>query len=123
MLSSNIAKLRKQQGLTQIEFAKKLHVTQSAVSHWESGRSMPDTTQLINIAELFGMTIDALTGKETIEKQTIRTVSANIDAGHGETKITPDQRRAEAKMLLESMTDEQYQAALQYLKFLRNQEQ
>jgi transcriptional regulator with XRE-family HTH domain len=123
MLSSNIAKLRKQHGLTQIEFAKKLHVTQSAVSHWESGRSMPDTTQLFNIAELFGMTVDALTGKEIIEKQSLKTVSANVDVGNGETKTTPDQRRAEAKMLLESMTDEQYQAALQYLKFLKNQEE
>ena len=89
MLSSNITKLRKQHGLTQIEFAKKLHVTQSAVSHWESGRSMPDTTQLVNIAELFGMTVDALTGKEIIEKQSLKTVSANVDAGHGETKTTP----------------------------------
>lgn len=121
MLSSNITKLRKQHGLTQIEFAKKLHVTQSAVSHWESGRSMPDTTQLFNIAELFGMTVDALTGKEIIEKQSLKTVSANIDAGNGETKTTPAERRAEAKMLLESMTDEQYQAALQYLKYLQSQ--
>ena len=69
MLSSNIAKLRKRNGLTQIEFAKKLHVTQSAVSHWESGRSMPDTTQLFNIAQLFGMTIDELSsGTATIAK-------------------------------------------------------
>ena len=65
MLSSNIAKLRKRNGLTQIEFAKKLHVTQSAVSHWESGRSMPDTTQLFNIAQLFGMTVDALSKPDT----------------------------------------------------------
>lgn len=69
MLSSNIAKLRKRNGLTQIEFAKKLHVTQSAVSHWESGRSMPDTTQLFNIAQLFGMTVDELSsGAATIAK-------------------------------------------------------
>lgn len=69
MLSSNIAKMRKRHGLTQIEFAKKLHVTQSAVSHWESGRSMPDTTQLFNIAQLFGMTVDELSsGTATIAK-------------------------------------------------------
>ena len=69
MLRSNIAKLRKRNGLTQIEFAKKLHVTQSAVSHWESGRSMPDTTQLFNIAQLFGMTVDELSsGTATIAK-------------------------------------------------------
>ena len=119
MLSSNIAKLRKQHGLTQIEFAKKLHVTQSAVSHWESGRSMPDTTQLFNIAELFGMTVDGLTGKEIIEKQTAKPVSTTIDTGHGETKTTPAERRAEAKRLLESMTDEEYERALAMLKLLQ----
>ena len=76
MLSSNIAKLRKRNGLTQIEFAKKLHVTQSAVSHWESGRSMPDTTQLFNIAQLFGMTVDALSsGTVTIAKPDIHAIT------------------------------------------------
>lgn len=76
MLSSNIAKLRKRNGLTQIEFAKKLHVTQSAVSHWESGRSMPDTTQLFNIAQLFGMTVDELSsGTATIAKPDTHTIT------------------------------------------------
>ena len=76
MLRSNIAKLRKRNGLTQIEFAKKLHVTQSAVSHWESGRSMPDTTQLFNIAQLFGMTVDALSsGTVTIAKPDTHTIT------------------------------------------------
>lgn len=76
MLSSNIAKLRKRNGLTQIEFAKKLHVTQSAVSHWESGRSMPDTTQLFNIAQFFGMTVDELSsGTATIAKPDIPAIT------------------------------------------------
>lgn len=58
MLSKNIARLRKSRGLTQVELAKALHVTQSAVSHWESGRSIPDTVQLFQIAEFFGTTVD-----------------------------------------------------------------
>lgn len=58
MLSKNIARLRKSRGLTQVELAKTLHVTQSAVSHWESGRSIPDTVQLFQIAEFFGTSVD-----------------------------------------------------------------
>lgn len=58
MLSKNIAHLRKSRGLTQVELAKTLHVTQSAVSHWESGRSIPDTVQLFQIAEFFGTSVD-----------------------------------------------------------------
>ena len=60
MLNENIARLRKNRGLTQVEFSKQLHVTQSAVSHWESGRSMPDTVQLFRIAEFFGVSVEAL---------------------------------------------------------------
>ena len=60
MLNENIAKMRKSKGLTQVEFAKKLHVTQSAVSHWESGRSVPDTVQLFRLAEFFGVSIEEL---------------------------------------------------------------
>lgn len=61
MLNKNIARLRKSKGLTQVELSKLLHVTQSAVSHWESGRSIPDTVQLFNIASFFGVTVEELT--------------------------------------------------------------
>lgn len=116
MLSSNIAKLRKRNGLTQIEFAKKLHVTQSAVSHWESGRSMPDTTQLFNIAQLFGMTVDALSsGTATIAKPDIHAITPPPAQ-----EKAPADTRAEAKELLESMTDEEYERALAMLKLLQN---
>lgn len=116
MLSSNIAKLRKRNGLTQIEFAKKLHVTQSAVSHWESGRSMPDTTQLFNIAQLFGMTVDELSsGTATIAKPDTHAITPPP----AQEKASADMR-AEAKELLESMTDEEYERALAMLKLLQN---
>ena len=116
MLSSNIAKLRKRNGLTQIEFAKKLHVTQSAVSHWESGRSMPDTTQLFNIAQLFGMTVDALSsGTATIAKPDTHAITPPPAQ-----EKAPADDRAEAKELLESMTDEEYERALAMLKLLHN---
>lgn len=60
MLNKNIARFRKSRGLTQVDFAKQLHVTQSAVSHWESGRSLPDTVQLFRIAEFFGISVEEL---------------------------------------------------------------
>ena len=117
MLSSNIAKMRKRHGLTQIEFAKKLHVTQSAVSHWESGRSMPDTTQLFNIAQLFGVTVDELSsGAATIAKPDTHTITPPPAQ-----EKAPADDRAEAKQLLEGLSDDQYQAALQYLQFLKTQ--
>ena len=116
MLNGNIARLRKRRGLTQVEFAKQLHVTQSAVSHWESGRSVPDTVQLFRIAEFFDVSIDTLTEMQEPAKAPIST-----PAPATEKAPTPDDARAEAKKLLEGMNDDQYQAALQYLKFLQSQ--
>ena len=60
MFRNNIVRLRKAKGLTQVGFANALHVTQSAVSHWESGRSIPDAPQMVRIAEFFGVTVDDL---------------------------------------------------------------
>lgn len=116
MLSKNITRLRKSKGLTQVDFAKQLHVTQSAVSHWESGRSVPDTVQLFRIAEFFGVSVEELSNAKEAEEAQKHTAPPATQ------EKTPAERRAEAKRLLESMTDEQYQAALQYLKFLKNQE-
>ena len=121
MLSKNITRLRKSKGLTQVDFAKQLHVTQSAVSHWESGRSIPDTVQLFRIAEFFGVSVEALSQMKTAEPEPLQHVQANIDLGFAETKAAPADMRAEAKQLLEVFDEEQYQAALQYLKFLKSQ--
>lgn len=62
MLAENIAKLRKERGIKQIEFARMLHVTQGAVSQWENNRTRPDTEQLLSIASLFDVSVDTLTG-------------------------------------------------------------
>ena len=37
-----IAKVRKEKNMTQQELARKLNITDRAISHWENGRSMPD---------------------------------------------------------------------------------
>lgn len=59
-----ITKYRKQLGLTQEALANHLDVTNQAVSKWESGQSCPDVALLPKIADLFGITIDALFGRE-----------------------------------------------------------
>ena len=59
-----IANRRKALGLTQEGLAQKLGVTNQAVSKWESGQSCPDLALLPRIADLFGITIDELFGRE-----------------------------------------------------------
>ena len=59
--------LRKQKGLTQEELAKKLFVSRTAISKWESDRGYPNIDSLKAIAAFFSVTIDDLiSGEEAI---------------------------------------------------------
>lgn len=52
--------LRKEKGITQTELANELGVTNKAVSKWETGESMPETSLLVPISQIFGVTVDEL---------------------------------------------------------------
>ena len=60
ILGSNIAAYRKRQGLTQMGLAEKLNYSDKAVSKWERGESMPDVLTLVQLAELFDITVNDL---------------------------------------------------------------
>ncbi len=55
-----VAHLRKEKGLTQREVADRLHLSDKAVSKWETGQSIPDTGLLLPLAELLGVTVTEL---------------------------------------------------------------
>lgn len=62
---NRILSLRKQKGLSQRELAELLHVHQTAVSSWETGRHNPDMQQAIDLADFFGVTTDYILGRNT----------------------------------------------------------
>ena len=59
-LGAMIATLRKEKGMTQLELAQKLGVTDKAVSKWERDLSCPDINSLPKLAEVLGVTVDEL---------------------------------------------------------------
>ena len=59
-----IKKLRKENHLTQAEFAEKYGITYQAVSNWEHGKNLPDIALLKQIANDFNVSIDELLGSE-----------------------------------------------------------
>lgn len=72
-----IAECRKKNGLTQIQLAEKLNITDRAVSKWENGKSMPDAALMLDLCRelkisvtelLLGETVDKSTAGETAEK-------------------------------------------------------
>lgn len=71
-ISSFILNLRKENNMTQQELADKLHVTDKAVSKWETGRGLPDIGTLKDLAELFNVTEkEILNGERNFKKKAI----------------------------------------------------
>ena len=64
-LGKRIMENRKRLGLTQDALAEKLGVTAQAVSKWENDQSCPDITTLPKLADIFGISTDALLGRDS----------------------------------------------------------
>ena len=59
-----IAERRKALGLTQLQLAEKLLLTDRAVSKWENGRTMPDASIMLELCNILEITVtDLLTGE------------------------------------------------------------
>ena len=66
-MGARIARYRKENGLTQEALAKRLGVTNQAVSKWEGDVCCPDIQLLPALADALGLSLDALFGRETPE--------------------------------------------------------
>jgi len=55
-----IAELRKQHGMTQLDLAEKMGVTDKAVSKWERDLSCPDINSIPDLAEILGVSVEDL---------------------------------------------------------------
>lgn len=66
---SVIAELRKQKGMTQMELAERMGVTDKAISKWERDLSFPDVNSLPKLAEIFNITVDELMHVKTDTKE------------------------------------------------------
>ena len=63
-IGQRIGELRRGYGYSQEYIAEKLNVSRQAVSKWEQGESLPDVTNLKQIADLFSVTVDYLLTEE-----------------------------------------------------------
>ena len=64
-VGQTIRRLRKERGLTQEELAEQLNVTAQAVSKWENETGMPDISQIVPLASVFGVSTDVIFGLDT----------------------------------------------------------
>lgn len=62
-----IARCRKEQNLTQAQLAEKLNITDRAISKWETGKSMPDSSIMLELCAILGISVNELLSGEKIE--------------------------------------------------------
>ena len=73
-----IAELRKQKGFTQKELAENLMVTDKAISRWETGKGLPDTSLLKPLGDVLGVSITELLSGKRIEEVDMKEQADNI---------------------------------------------
>lgn len=61
-----IATCRKEKKLTQAQLAEKFNITDRAVSKWETGKSMPDSSIMLKLCEILGITVNDLLSGEVV---------------------------------------------------------
>ena len=64
-----IAECRKEKGLTQMQLSEKLGITDKAVSKWERGITMPDTSIMLELCDILGISVNELLNGEKINME------------------------------------------------------
>ena len=78
-IGNQIRERRQELGLSQDELARRLYVSRVTISHWETGKTLPDVQSMLLLANLFDTTIDELVKgdvdemREMVEKNERRT--------------------------------------------------
>ena len=61
-----IAECRKKENLTQVQLAEKLNITDRAVSKWETGKAMPDSSIMLALCDVLKITVNDLLSGEVV---------------------------------------------------------
>jgi transcriptional regulator with XRE-family HTH domain/DNA-directed RNA polymerase subunit RPC12/RpoP len=64
-----IAERRKNASLTQLQLAEKLGITDKAISKWERGLAMPDTSIMLELCDFLGISVNELLNGEKIDME------------------------------------------------------
>ena len=62
-----ISEKRKETGLTQLQLAEQLNVTDRAVSKWETGRSIPDSSSMLSLCKILKISVTDLLNGEVVK--------------------------------------------------------
>lgn len=101
-----IKELREELGLSQLDFAKKINLTQQSISLYEKGEREPSLDVLKSIADFFNVSTDYLLGKSNEKNPTINIDDVDVAFAAG-LKGLNDTNKAIIKATLEALLAKQ----------------
>jgi len=89
-----IAECRKKKNLTQAQLAEKLNITDRAISKWETGNGMPDSSIMLDLCNELGINVNELLSGEVIEME-----KYNLKAEENLLKMKKQKEEADKRLL------------------------
>lgn len=86
-IANRLLHLRKKNGLSQEDLANKLNISRQAISKWERAEASPDTDNLIELARLYGITLDELITGNTAQAAQAPVQEPNAESS--QTEVPP----------------------------------
>lgn len=84
LMGERLLKLRNQSSLTQEELAERLDVSRQSISKWELNKTLPDVDKLIQLSEMYQVSIDYLIKGEEAGEEDKRTDKTGDEEKKGE---------------------------------------
>ena len=98
-VGANIARLRRERGMTQAELAERINYSDKAVSKWERAESLPDVLTLISLAEQLGTDLNTLTGLDAAPRSEAEPVPEPVQESPAPQKPAKKRRTADRKVI------------------------
>ena len=78
-ISEKLKEARQKAGMTQDQIAEKIMVSRVTVSHWETGKSLPDIVSLISLSDLYSISLDELVKGDSKMVEKVKKDAKNAD--------------------------------------------
>ena len=95
-----IAERRKAANLTQMQLAEKLNITDRAVSKWETGKSMPDSSIMPELCDILNISLNDLFNGEVIVKENYKEKSEKLIIEMAKQKEESDKKLLTLEILI-----------------------
>lgn len=107
MINTNLKFWRRELALTQAQMAEKLGIKRSLVGAYEEGRAEPKLATLVNMARLFGISLDQLVTVDFSKKKNAKAAVRQLEVAGGSTSPTPTRPGGNLRILALTVDQEQ----------------